>query len=285
MVAICTYEKPSIANISIAAILIFGTIISFIPQYINIIRKRSSEGISFIMLGIALLGNLLTAINAGIFKWEHILCCENGFVPCVKNNLATEQLLNAVLCSFVLYVIFLMYSKAVPSKVVMIRYKRAIIFFIIVMILSVILSTLAGVLFYNFHQSGETLFMYAMIIGSISSILTIIQWAPQIYTTWKFESPGSLSVIMLLIQMPGSLLVVFFFQAILNKASITTWAPFLFAATEQLILIIMCLIYSRKKKSESEMNFFENSSEDVLKDLSYPHSVNYGEYEDDVFLG
>lgn len=36
-------------------------------------------------------------------------------------------------------------------------------------------------------MTSETLTKYAMILGTISSILMIIQWSPQIYTTWKIK--------------------------------------------------------------------------------------------------
>lgn len=99
--------------------------------------------------------------------------------------------------------------------------------------LALVLGVLAGVMYYDLHFSGKAVSTYAKFLGIASSLLMLVQWAPQIYTTFKIkvdlsaivfsyhQSPGSLSVAMLLLQMPGALLIMFF-QAILNSADVTT---------------------------------------------------------------
>jgi len=113
---------------------------------------------------------------------------------------------------------------------------------------SAILSVICGILYYDVHLRGSILATIAQILGTISSILMIFQWAPQIYTTWKKKSAGALSLLMLLLQMPGALLVMFF-QAVLNAADITTWAPYAFLFVEQLILVILISIYRMRERT------------------------------------
>jgi len=47
--------------------------------------------------------------------------------------------------------------------------------------------------------------------GVTAAIFCMVAWAPQIYTTYLLESHGSLSVITILIQFPGILMLVYFY--------------------------------------------------------------------------
>jgi len=248
----CYYE-PTTINITVAVFLIVGTIISYIPQYVAIIKARSSEGINFLMLAMALSSGFLTAINSGILKWQSVVCCLGlNSAECIKNNLATEQLLSALLCSLVLYALFVVYYDIRPTlsetREVRAKKKRiSIITFFGVLVGSIIISAVCGTLYYDVHLRGTILANVAQGLGIASSILITLQWAPQIWTTYKLKDPGSLSIVMLLLQMPGALLVMFF-QSILNSADVTTWAPYAFLFIEELILVVMCLYYTIRKK-------------------------------------
>jgi len=254
------YDEPTALNLGVALFLVIGTVVSYIPQYIAIVKARSSEGISFMMLAILLLSAFLTCINSGILKWPHVVCCRQlPFGQCLKNNLATEQLFASLLLTVVLYILYLVYFKtdatAKHSREKRVRNKIiALSTFIAVIILSILLSVLGGVLYYTLKFTSKVLVGYAQALGTTSSILMVIEWAPQIYTTWKMKSPGSLSVLMLVLQMPGSLLVIYF-QAILNAADFTTWAPYFFQCIEQGILVVMCVVFwyrDRKKGPEGQ---------------------------------
>ena len=47
---------------------------------------------------------------------------------------------------------------------------------------------------------------------------------------------------MLCIQAPGTALFVIF-QGAIDKSSLTTWLPFLFSCAQQLILLIICVVF------------------------------------------
>jgi hypothetical protein len=52
--------------------------------------------------------------------------------------------------------------------------------------------------------------------GVISSITTLFMWLPQILRTYHDKDPGSLSILMLCLQLPGNLAAVYF-QAIMEQ--------------------------------------------------------------------
>ncbi len=52
---------------------------------------------------------------------------------------------------------------------------------------SVILAALGGILFYDVGFDSTTLVHYADTLGYMSSLLVVIQWSPQIWTTFKMK--------------------------------------------------------------------------------------------------
>jgi len=280
------YSEPSILNIVVGIFLIIGTIASYIPQYIVIVSRKSSDGLSFIMIGIALTSSFFTAINAGILNWSNVVCCvdENlTFGRCLKNNLATEQLLIAVICTFTLYVFFLIYFHTEPtstqSRRQRVRMKRiATVLFCTILFVSTGLAILAALLYYDAGVDSHRIASFAKALGIISAIMILVQWAPQIFTTWRMQTAGSLSISMLLLQVPGSLLVIFF-QGILNKADITTWGPYVFGAIEQMILIVMLTFFwLREKRRTRRRN--RRAREEEANRLIEPVINDYGTYQD-----
>jgi len=255
------YEEPTVLNIFVGVFLITGITISYIPQYVAIIRARSSDGINFGMLALSLLSAFLSGINAGVLNWPEVVCCLDLTTPqCFKNNLSTEQIFSGLICTTILYTLFLVYFKTEETKdetheTRQRRKNLAMGTYVGVIVLSIGLSITAGVLYYNVHLRGSILQVIAKVLGLVSAVLIVVQWTPQIYTTYKMKSPGSLSVLMLILQIPGSLLVMFF-QAF-NHKDITIWLPYVFQFLQQSILVVMCVIFAvqdrmKKKKLEED---------------------------------
>ncbi len=130
----------------------------------------------------------------------------------------------------------------------------------------------------TFKFAGSTLQDYAQFLGYAASMLrfvsplkeltrrtaglVVVQWTPQLYQTYKTRQVGSLSLLMLAIQVPGAFLVVIF-QAI-SGADWTTvsvcacaklmgkWVPYVFGALEQIALMVLIIII-RRTKTEHDM--------------------------------
>lgn len=77
------------------------------------------------------------------------------------------------------------------------------------------------------------------LLGIVGTVCVILQWGPQIWTTWKLKAVGSLSVLMLLIQLPGTLVVIYF-QGVVNDAHWSTVLPYVVNAIEFTILLGLC---------------------------------------------
>jgi len=140
----------------------------------------------------------------------------------------------------------------------------------------------SSLLLYYYGYKAHTSQTWAFVLGIIAAVVTVPQWAPQIYKTWKMKSRGSLSVVMLIIQFPGSLLVTYF-QAFLFSTSISTWLPYFFSAIQQGMLLALCLWFMFKdwragKHSDKE----KQESQSLLGDHKNGELTNPGSDEEGV---
>lgn len=176
------------------------------------------------------------------------------------------QLFANVLCLLFIYSAFLWYYPLEPFSIYRQQrkreYLRAQVLLGLVLVIAIIFSATSATLYYGLNLSAKTLSTWGRAIGILSAIVVIVQWMPQIFTTFQLGSAGSLSVVMLLIQLPGCLLTVFF-QAVIGGADFTTWGPYLITSINLTILIIMCLVFwIRNRNRIIQENFDILLSED-----------------------
>ena len=84
--------------------------------------------------------------------------------------------------------------------------------------------------------------VFADVLGYVSSAMVALQYLPQLALTWRLQDEGSLSVVMLLIQAPGTV-VWTILLATGPDHDVTTWLPKLATACLQGTLLVMCLIF------------------------------------------
>jgi len=84
-------------------------------------------------------------------------------------------------------------------------------------------------------------YSYSYILGFISAIVVLIQFTPQIYITFKLKKSGSLSLIMLIIQTPGTW--VWLVYLVVAGENWSTWLSTLVAAIQVTILLCQVLYY------------------------------------------
>ena len=101
--------RPNIATVSLALFIVVGILVSYLPQHLRIISRRSSEGLSpyFVLLGttsgtFALL-NILTLPRSQ----EDIACCgEVSRFACLAGLLGIAQVAVQWGCFTLMYVPF-----------------------------------------------------------------------------------------------------------------------------------------------------------------------------------
>jgi hypothetical protein len=97
---------------------------------------------------------------------------------------------------------------------------------------------------------GSVIFVYAIpsrirqwanFLGVLGSLLAGIQYLPQIWTTWRSQTIGSLSVPMMCIQTPGSFVFASSLAVRLGPAGWSAWGLFILTGCLQGCLLVMCL--------------------------------------------
>lgn len=241
--------QPTVINIILGSAIIVGLFLSFFFQWLVIVRRRSSEGISWITLTLSLVSGLLTTTNGMIFNWPTLSCCRFSNISvaaCLEINLVTQSLLISPVCNIILFVLFLVFfsHKPLPNQTrreKQFDYLYSLVSFFGVLLTGFLIASMAFVLFFGGILTGQGIEYYGKTLGYMSGVATLFIWVPQIWTTFRTNNGGALSLPMLLIQGPGSAATVYF--QIDSKQDFTTWVPYALCGIQQTILIIMLLYY------------------------------------------
>ncbi|KAK5707697.1 hypothetical protein LTR97_000235 [Elasticomyces elasticus] len=272
----CTHlAHPSPLTTALAAVLLAGILLSYIPQHLKILSRRSSEGLSpwWVLLGalssIAALGNILTLPTSR----EDVACCKTiGRGECVAALLGLHNIFAQAdgRDSVMLFLIYFPHptsttadltspvssltSPATPPP----KRRDAVIVAITttLALLTTGLTSLVLVAAYPSHTQT-----WANLLGIIAGLLSAVQYVPQIWYTYHLRDVKSLSVITMLIQVPGAFLFAFSLWQRVGWEGWSTWAVYIVTGFLQGILLVMAIIYymqHRRAEKEGQRRVDEN---------------------------
>jgi len=134
-----------------------------------------------------------------------------------------------------------------------IQKRRGIIAFIIYILFCLILFPGISVLLYSIYGGSDSspTIKFAFSLGILSTVCNVLQYTPQIIKTLFEKEVGSLSIVMLLLQAPGSFMVVVF-QGVLYKENVSTWLPFFITGIQQVILLTICIVFELRKRRQAK---------------------------------
>lgn len=107
---------------------------------------------------------------------------------------------------------------------------------------------------------------WANFLGICSSILACIQYLPQLWTTWKIKRVLSLSVVTMLIQVPGAVLFAFSLFLRVGWQGWSSWLVYLVTAVLQGCLLGMAIRFWMLEKREKEAEQNTSQTEPVETD-------------------
>jgi len=251
-------------SIALGVMLAIGSVISVIPQHIKIWKTGSVVGLSFVWMFLGNINQFSSVTNAVVMKFPQIQACDFvGTEQCAPSLLTLVQLVILWMVSFPIYIWFLVFSSRKTLERREWLSSRILFVVLVVFILSMIGA--AAIILMNFGDCDSITLGFAYFMGILSTVVTFIQWAPQIYSTYKTKSVGSFSILMLMIQAPGSMIILFFFIFISHE-SVSTWLSYVSAIIQQIILLIMLFYYDRKSKQQKKQLLNIQESEFLLAD-------------------
>ncbi|KAF2726775.1 PQ loop repeat protein-like protein [Polyplosphaeria fusca] len=256
-------SNPDIANFSVSVFILVGILVSYLPQHYKIISRRSSRGLSplFVLLGTvsgtASIANILTLPEST----RDMGCCSQiGRFPCAAALLGIAQIGVQWSCFFFIMLLFLIFfprsahgsdaddigDANVPT------WKEAVL--VLALSLTFFVFAFLGSVIVVYAAPGHTR-AWANFLGILGTLLAAIQYLPQIYTTYKLQEVGSLSVPMMCIQTPGSFVFAASLAVRLGPGGWSAWGLFIFTGLLQGCLLGMAvgfLLRDRKKRSTEE---------------------------------
>jgi len=231
----------------LSVVVIVGIVVIFLPQQIRIVRKQSSLGISphFVLLGITSV--IAQLINILILQIPVLIGCRNGSETCISDLLGAVQVMLLTLSWVVNFGLFLtFYPKpwtGTREGEEVIRCIKLCIYFLIFCV-AVVVPTL---IFWDFDSKWTR--TVGQLFGLLCTVLSCIQYIPQLIRTWVTRKVGALSVLTLAIQAPGS----FFFAYTLAtrpNTDISTWGSFFISGLFQIALVGLCLWIGKNMEDE-----------------------------------
>ncbi|KAJ2470594.1 hypothetical protein GGI02_002824 [Coemansia sp. RSA 2322] len=261
-------EVPSAQNAVLTALLCAGTFLSYLPQHIKILRRRSSDGISpyFILLGAVGAGSNIT--NIILLQFIALQCCTvQTYGECAASVLG---ILQVVIQGTMFYVTFVLYLAFFPAQS---KYEGAAGGETRPLLGAgtrvraseewrTALWVAGGVAAHGAACVGMSVLLvagagpyaaptrtWASLLGLFSLCLTCLQFFPQIVKTWRAGHVGALSIPMMLMQTPGGFVFAYSI-AIRPGVNWSSWISTFVAASLQCVLLAICLTFDARARRQ-----------------------------------
>lgn len=133
----------------------------------------------------------------------------------------------------------------------------------LIALLVVGITSIAMVASFPHHTQG-----WANLLGTVSGVLAAIQYLPQIYYTFKIGDVKSLSIITMLIQVPGAFVFAFSLWLRVGWEGWSTWLVYVVTGILQGVLLGLAISYylarRKNKRAEDDASL---SAEDEEEDM------------------
>ncbi|KAK5955671.1 hypothetical protein OHC33_003312 [Knufia fluminis] len=234
---------PDYINFVFSILILLGILLSYLPQHHRIISRKSSFGLSpyFVLLG----------TTSGTCQFANILTLpgSRADMACCRDDGVSGLFL------FLIY-----FPRATPGTTNPAKdadkqpsFKTAVIVAWIC-IAHAFVTAIISIYFTLAHPAG--LQSWANFLGILSTVLAVIQYFPQIWTTYLLKRVASLSIPMMCIQTPGSFVWAASLASRLGVEGWSAWGVYVVTGCLQGTLLVMGVIYElrwrRKEREELE---------------------------------
>lgn len=196
-------------------------------------------------------------------------CCkEIGRFPCAAALLGVAQIGVQWTCFFFIMLLFLIFfprhtpsgetESDVDEETNLPTWREAVL--VLALSLAFFIFTFIGsiVFAYPLHDHVRG---WANFLGLTGTLLAAIQYIPQIITTYRLQTVGSLSVPMMCIQTPGSFVFASSLAVRLGPGGWSAWGLFILTGCLQGCLLVMSLTFLwRERKTAKAENAITNES-------------------------
>ncbi|GAB7343235.1 hypothetical protein MBLNU457_1294t1 [Dothideomycetes sp. NU457] len=255
-------RAPNVWVLTLSIVLVLGILISYLPQHAKIVSNGTSAGLSpwWVMLGtLSSIAGITNIIVLPTSQHDMRCCKEISATECGAGLLGIVQVGVQWTCFMIVMILFLAFfprqsdgEQAIvhPEDMPMPKRRDAVI---------VGTTTLCALLFCGI---GSIVFLVAMpsqllgwanFLGIAASGLAVVQYFPQIWTTWKLQRMLSLSVTTMFIQVPGAFMFAFSLFLRVGWQGWSSWLVYCVTGVCQACLLVMAITFwARDRKRERE---------------------------------
>jgi len=241
---------------------VVGILISYLPQHAKIVSNGTSAGLSpwWVMLGtLSSIAGITNIIVLPTSQHDMRCCKEISAAECGAGLLGVVQVGVQWTCFMIVMILFLAFfprqsdeeqAEVHPEDMTMPRKRDAVI---------VGTTTLCALLFCGI---GSIIFLVAVpsqllgwanFLGIAASAMAVVQYFPQIWTTWKLQRMLSLSVTTMIIQVPGAFMFAFSLFLRVGWQGWSSWLVYCVTGVCQACLLGMAVAFwARDRKRERE---------------------------------
>ncbi|KAG9313688.1 hypothetical protein JVU11DRAFT_6035 [Chiua virens] len=251
----------------LAAFLIFGLFLSYVPQLLRIIRAGTSVGFSpwFLLLGST--SSAAAMLNIITLQYPVIRCCTQvSLGKCIEQ---TAGILQVSIQWFLFTMILVLYMLYYPPNLKYIQldidthdarpihhvrtnlksseWRLSVIVSWVVFLHLAIITITTFVLLTDSPPSSDStvphppqITLWATFLGVTSGLLAAVQYAPQLLQTYNLKLVGALSIPMMVIQSPGGIVMAVSI-AMRPGTDWTSWVMYAVSAVMQTWLLFVCL--------------------------------------------
>lgn len=247
MTSCSAYQSPVVLTFVLGVALAVGIFGSYIPQHIKILQRKTSEGLSpeFLLLGS--LSAVSALVNIFIVTIPARECCSSTLTrfQCTNSMVGLLQILLQTLGYVLIFVLCVFATRHSIRESKEDHQKLTINFYVFVVYVVGNVLTFLYLSMNPYKQKMQLLFFFADFSGIISTILSVIQYIPQLITTYRVKHAGSLSIPMMCLQTPGGYIWSWSLYSQPNSKW-SSWLPYFAAANLQLVLLSMCVYFKYK---------------------------------------
>ena len=290
----CEDPDGNIANNVVMGVLGFMTFVTYIPMMWALYEAKTSRGVSLLMMFLVNITNYSNTIGVGLQNWQSMICCGQKWstLTCVEGLNPFFLIAANIVGSLPVYYLLVYYfnepgvdadgdeeegsQKSGVSAVTASSYISqnliahdmdvsnvtkqhavwSLVSFHIYVVITIAIST---IFLWKTGLHSDEVKYYADVMNILSGVAMAFSWIPQIITTYKMKDVGSLSVLTVLLQAPGSAIVCV--TMIINGQNFTSISPFAVSFICLSVLLVLCIKYEHidkrknKKKKDSDKKY------------------------------
>lgn len=260
--------SPNPWALGLSIFLVVGILFSYIPQHAKIMTNGTSAGLSpwWVLLGtLSSIAGLTNIVVLPTSQHDMACCREISGSACSAALLGIVQVGVQWICFMAIMVLFLVYfprknddeqqdlaSSGQQSEFMNLPKPRDAVIVAVSALVALLFAGL-GSLFYLVRMP-QYLLGWANFLGVTASILACVQYLPQIWTTYRLGQVLSLSIITMLVQVPGSFLFSFSLYLRVGLQGWSSWLVYCVTGVLQGCLLSMAITFWLRDRKVEQAN-------------------------------